>query len=221
MNTYYGKIFIEELKSKFWLVIILAVICGVLVGVDKCFFGQQMIQTTTFHAEQTIKVDYSMPNKSGREFDYFNSYSEVNEFLQETEGKFDYSQFNANWKNYTQIEKIEWIQKHVIINNIYDGTMQCIFTLAPDDPKDITYTKEHGAQYLDDYVAFVEGRLSTILPTSNFTELDHFTLEPQEVSVSKKKSFVKYSGVGAFLGILIGLLIIMILAMRKYRNDRT
>ena len=99
--------------------------------------------------------------------------------------------------------------------------MQCIFTLAPDDPKDITYTKEHGAQYLDDYVAFVEGRLSTILPTSNFTELDHFTLEPQEVSVSKKKSFVKYSGVGAFLGILIGLLIIMILAMRKYRNDRT
>lgn len=224
MNTYYEKIFIEELKSKFWLVIILAVICGVLVGVDKCFFGQQMIQTTTFHAEQTIKVDYSMPNKSGREFDYstfFNSYSEVNEFLKQTEGKFDYSQFNANWKNYTQIEKIEWIQKHVIINNIYDGTMQCMFTLAPDDPKDITYTKEHGAQYLDDYVAFVEGRLSTILPTSNFTELDHFTLEPQEVSVSKKKSFVKYSGVGAFLGILIGILIVMILAMRKYRNDRT
>lgn len=224
MNAYYKKIFIQELKAKFWIITILAIVCGVLVGVDKCFFGQQMVQTTTFYAEKTIKVNYSIPNISGTEFDYstfFNSYSEVNEFLQKTEGKFDYSQFNANWKNYTQIEKIEWIQKHIIINNIYDGIIQCIFTLAPDDPKNITYTKEYGEQYLNDYITFVEGRLSTILPTSSFTELDHFTLEPQKMPISKKKSLIKYGGVGAFLGILIGILIVMVFAMRKYRNDRT
>lgn len=224
MNTYYRKLFIKELKSKIWLVIIIAIICGVLVGIDKCFFDQQIIQSTTFHAEKTIKVNYTLPNKSGREFDYgtfFNSYSEVNEFLQKTEEKFDYSQFNANWKNYTQIEKIEWIQKHVIINNIYDGTMQCIFTLAPDDPKNIMYTKEYGEQYLDEYITFIENRMSIVLQTSNFVELDSFTLYPQEIPTSKKKTFIKYGSTGVFLGILIGILIIMILAMRKYKNDRT
>lgn len=224
MNTYYRKLFIKELKSKIWLVIIIAIICGVLVGIDKCFFDQQIIQSTTFHAEKTIKVNYTSPNKSGREFDYgtfFNSYSEVNEFLQKTEEKFDYSQFNANWKNYTQIEKIEWIQKHVIINNIYDGTMQCIFTLAPDDPKNIMYTKEYGEQYLDEYITFIENRMSIVLQTSNFVELDSFTLYPQEIPTSKKKTFIKYGSTGVFLGILIGILIIMILAMRKYKNDRT
>lgn len=221
MNTYYGKIFIEELKSKFWIIIVVAIVCGVLVGIDKCFFSQQMIQTTTFHSEKTIRVNYSQPNKSGKEFDYqtfFNSYSEVNEFLQKTEGEFDYSQFNANWKNYTQIEKIEWIQKHVIINNIYDGTMQCIFTLAPDDPKNIEYTKAYGEQFLDEYVTFVENRLSVLLQTSTFVEVDSFTLSPQEIPVSKKKSFVKYGSVGVFLGILIGILIVMILTMRKYKK---
>lgn len=223
MNTYYGKIFIKELKAKVWVVIIISIICGALVSIDKCFFGQQIIQSTAFHAERTIKVNYTLPNKSGKEFDYgtfFNSYSEVNEFLQKTEEKFDYSQFNANWESYTQIEKIEWIQKHVIINNIYDGTMQCIFTLSPDDPKNITYTKEYGKQYLDDYITFIENRLSIVLQTSNFVELDSFTLYPQEIPTSKKKTFVKYGSAGAFLGVLIGILIIMILAMRKYKNDR-
>ena len=129
-----------------------------------------------------------------------------------------YSQFNANWKNYTQIEKIEWIQKHVIINNIYDGTMQCIFTLAPDDPKNIEYTKAYGEQFLDEYVTFVENRLSVLLQTSTFVEVDSFTLSPQEIPVSKKKSFVKYGSVGVFLGILIGILIVMILTMRKYKK---
>lgn len=78
MNAYYGKIFIEELKKKFWLIIIITIVCGVFVGVDKCFFGQQMIQTTTFHSEKTIQIDYSQPNISGTEFNYstfFNSYS--------------------------------------------------------------------------------------------------------------------------------------------------
>lgn len=224
MNTYYGKLFIGELKSKVWLIIILAIIFGVLVGVDKSFFSQDIIQTTTFHTEKTIKVDYSLPNNSGMEFNYssfFNSYSEVNEFLQKTEGKFDYSKFNANWKNYTQIEKIEWIQQHVIINNIYGGVMQCIFVLSPNDPKDISYTNAYGEQYLNDYVTFIEQRLSVVLPVTNFAELDHFTLAPREMTMSKRHSFVKYGSVGAFLGMLVGVLIILILSMRKYKNDRT
>lgn len=96
--------------------------------------------------------------------------------------------------------------------------MQCIFTLAPDDPKNIEYTKAYGEQFLDEYVTFVENRLSVLLQTSTFVEVDSFTLSPQEIPVSKKKSFVKYGSVGVFLGILIGILIVMILTMRKYKK---
>lgn len=222
MNTDYQKILTSEIKSKIWLFIVLAILCGVLVSIDKIFFSQQVIQSTIFHTEKTVKINYIYSNKSGDEFDYsmfFNSYSEIDEFLQITEDKFDYQKFNANWNNYTKIDKIKWIQKHVFINNINDGVLQYIFILAPDDPKDLSYTKEFGEQYLNEYVDFTEKKIETILPVTNFIELDHFTLEPTVNHVGKKLSIIKYASVGAFLGTLISLLIVLILAMRKYKND--
>lgn len=219
---FYG-IFAQELRKKILLIAALMVVFGGGIGLEKGYFTNQVMQTTTFETEKVVKMQYTIPNASGSEFDYnafFCSYSEVDQFLQEAEKQFDFNKFNANWSHYNKQEKLEWFQKHVFINNIKGGALQFGFILKPEDPKDLIYTKEMGTQFIDSYISYSEKRLQQILPVANFTEINHFTLYPEVKTRSKKISVLKYGVAGAVLGLLIGMVIVLAVAMGKYRNGR-
>lgn len=223
MNMDFYGIFARELKKKFLWLVALMVIFGAGIGLERGYFTRQVVQTTTFETEKVVKMQYNIPNNSGNEFDYnafFSSYSEVSHFLEEVENQFDFHKFNANWPHYDTQDKLEWIQKHLLVNNIKGGALQFEFILKPEDPKDLIYTKEMGTKFLDSYISYSEKRLQQILPVSNFTEINHFTLYPEAKTKSRKISVLKYGIVGAILGLLIGLVIVLALAMRKYRNGR-
>lgn len=217
------SIFISELKKKVLLILILMFIFGIGVGVEKGYFNNQIMQTTTFETEKVVRATYSNPEISGSEFDYgffASTYAEVNQFLNLAETQFDIQKFNANWPRYTAQEKLEWIRKHIFVNNIKNGTIQYEFILKPEDPKDLDYTKQMGENFLDFYINYNEKRLHKILPVTDFVEVNHFTLMPEPLPRNKNISTLKYGIVGMILGMLIGVLSILIITMRKYLNAR-
>ena len=218
------SIFAREFRKKVLLIVALMVVLSAGIGLEKGYFTKQVVQTTTFETEKVVKMQYNTPNSSGSEFDYnafFCTYGEMARFLQEHENQFDFTKFNANWSHYELQDKIEWMQKHIFVNNIKGGAIQFEFMLKPEDPKDLSYTKQMGEKFLDSYILYGQRRLQAILPVSNFEEINHFTLYPEAKTKSRKISVLKFGVVGAVLGLLMGMVIVLAFAMREYRNGRT
>lgn len=220
----YQSFFVKELKQKWWIIAIFIIIFGVAVGIEKTYFGKQVIKTSALHAEKTIQVVYDKNyNNDGTEFNYnvfFRTYSEMNRFLEATSDTYDYSKFDANWGRYDLNKKLKWLQNHIFITNINDGVVQYAFGLGPEEPKDYQYTKDYGEKFLDTYVAFSEERLKTILPVEKYTVVDELTILPKVYKATPNNALLKYGSAGGVLGLVIGCFIIAILAMRKYRNGR-
>ena len=214
--------FFSELKKKRCLVFIFIVVIGLLVGIEKTFFSHLIIQSTTFHSEKTIQVKYSdVTLIQNRDFNYkafFGTYSEMNRFLKQTEGVYDYSKFDANWSRYDLKDKLEWMKKHISLTNVNNGVVQYVFVLKPEEPKDGEYVKEYGEQFLDDYIQFSESRMREVLPVGQIENVDEITILPYQRELSHQKSFFKFALAGGILGALVGLVIVAISAMGKYKR---
>lgn len=220
----YQCVFIRELKRKWWIIAIFVIVLGITVGVEKTYFGNQIIQSSAFHTEKMVQVGYDKGySNAGTEFNYsafLGSYSEMNKFLDVTSSIYDYKKFDANWGQYDLRDKIEWLKRHIFIININGGVVQYGFFLRPEEPKDTQYIKEYGEALLDTYITFSEERMKAILPIEKYTVVNKFTIFPESHSVTPKKSLLKYGFAGGVLGFIIGCFIIAILAMGKYRNGR-
>ncbi len=220
----YQSFFVKELKQKWWIIAILIIVFGVAVGIEKTYFGKQVVKTSAFHAEKTVQVIYDKSyNNAGTEFNYkafLRTYGEMHRFLEITSDTYDYSKFDANWGRYSLRDKLDWLQKHIFIVNINGGVVQYGFALNPEEPKDYQYTKEYGEKFLDTYVAFSEERLKAIFPINQYTVVDELTILPKMYKVTPSNSLLKYGVAGGVLGFVMGCFVIAILAMRKYRNGR-
>lgn len=86
-------VFIDTLKSKFIYIILLAIIFSLGLVIEKTFFTDYVLQSTRFHTEKTIKIEYNQPLMFNNSLDYgtfLKSYSEIDLFLKQSENRFDY-----------------------------------------------------------------------------------------------------------------------------------
>ena len=134
---------------------------------------------------------------------FLKSYSEIDLFLKQSENRFDYKKINSDWDKLTEIQKVEWLQKHIHVVDIHSGVIQFIFTLSADDAKDYEYIKLYGTKYLDEYISFAESRINQITPQSQFKEVSTYTLEPKLLANDKNIIIIKYGIIGAVLGTII------------------
>lgn len=209
-------VFIDTLKSKFIYIILLAIIFSLGLVIEKTFFTDYVIQSTRFHTEKTIKIEYNQPLMFNNSLDYgtfLKSYSEIDLFLKQSENRFDYKKINSDWDKLTEIQKVEWLQKH-----IHSGVIQFIFTLSADDAKDYEYIKLYGTKYLDEYISFAESRINQITPQSQFKEVSTYTLEPKLLANDKNIIIIKYGIIGAVLGTIIGVVIVFLISIRNEKN---
>ena len=214
-------VFIDTLKSKFIYIILLAIIFSLGLVIEKIFFTDYVIQSTRFHTEKTIKIEYNQPLMFNNSLDYgtfLKSYSEIDLFLKQSENRFDYKKINSDWDKLTEIQKVEWLQKHIHVVDIHSGVIQFIFTLSADDAKDYEYIKLYGTKYLDEYISFAESRINQITPQSQFKEVSTYTLEPKLLANDKNIIIIKYGIIGAVLGTIIGVVIVFLISIRNEKN---
>ncbi len=214
-------VFIDTLKSKFIYIILLAIIFSLGLVIEKTFFTDYVIQSTRFYTEKTIKIEYNQPLMFNNSLDYgtfLKSYSEIDLFLKQSENRFDYKKINSDWDKLTEIQKVEWLQKHIHVVDIHSGVIQFIFTLSADDAKDYEYIKLYGTKYLDEYISFAESRINQITPQSQFKEVSTYTLEPKLLANDKNIIIIKYGIIGAVLGTIIGVVIVFLISIRNEKN---
>lgn len=214
-------VFIDTLKSKFIYIILLAIIFSLGLVIEKTFFTDYVIQSTRFHTGKTIKIEYNQPLMFNNSLDYgtfLKSYSEIDLFLKQSENRFDYKKINSDWDKLTEIQKVEWLQKHIHVVDIHSGVIQFIFTLSADDAKDYEYIKLYGTKYLDEYISFAESRINQITPQSQFKEVSTYTLEPKLLANDKNIIIIKYGIIGAVLGTIIGVVIVFLISIRNEKN---
>lgn len=214
-------VFIDTLKSKFIYIILLAIIFSLGLVIEKTFFTDYVIQSTRFRTEKTIKIEYNQPLMFNNSLDYgtfLKSYSEIDLFLKQSENRFDYKKINSDWDKLTEIQKVEWLQKHIHVVDIHSGVIQFIFTLSADDAKDYEYIKLYGTKYLDEYISFAESRINQITPQSQFKEVSTYTLEPKLLANDKNIIIIKYGIIGAVLGTIIGVVIVFLISIRNEKN---
>lgn len=214
-------VFIDTLKSKFIYIILLAIIFSLGLVIEKTFFTDYVIQSTRFHTEKAIKIEYNQPLMFNNSLDYgtfLKSYSEIDLFLKQSENRFDYKKINSDWDKLTEIQKVEWLQKHIHVVDIHSGVIQFIFTLSADDAKDYEYIKLYGTKYLDEYISFAESRINQITPQSQFKEVSTYTLEPKLLANDKNIIIIKYGIIGAVLGTIIGVVIVFLISIRNEKN---
>lgn len=219
----YMEIVLKEIRVKKYLIVFLTILCGLVVGVERTYFHTSVPQTSEYQIEYLIKLTYDKPNLSGNEVNYaglLSSSSVMTPFLINSETQFEYNLFNANWPAYSSPKKLEWLQSHMLFQNIDGGMFKIIFRLPAEEPKDLSYTAENGALFIDAYYDYAGNFLKEILPISDIEKVKSLEVLPHKIEISKAHQFQKYSFVGAFLGLLIGISITLAISLRVYRNGR-
>ena len=217
------SVFFSELKSKWFIIVILAfVLCGGLIF-EKRGNGDNVIYvSTSAYAQVMVKVVFDDPNvphqytvpDSGL---FTASGGEKYAFMKETEKIFDYSKFNANFPVLNEENKFLWLDKRLMTLGYYPDLFAVAFWVKDEDAKDLEYTNANVEKYVSDYVEFCSKKLQAA--GIGHLEIIDKSFVPAEGSILPTNSFMlKYGIIGAVLGTVVGVLIVAGLAMRKISN---
>lgn len=224
-NKNFFLIFLSELKSKWFIIIILTIIFGGGLMLEKRSSSNDVIYVSTSAFSQIlVKVNLNDSVKSGELHEtqnggfFSNAYLLKYLYLKESEKNFDYSKFNANFPQYTEENKIKWLDKRLGVASYYPDLFVFSFGVLDEDAKDTDYTNENIGRYLLGYIDFCDEKLQKAGIGS--LEVIEKGVMPSEGTLIPGKSFIlKYGAIGAVLGFVMGLLIIAGLSMRKLKND--
>lgn len=223
MNNNFITLFKLELKHNYWLIISIAVIGAVLLILEKVFFSNFVIQSGNMHIEKTVVIEGSASLRDEENMlkyeEFFSSYSGMKMFLDMTEPKYDYTKFNPEWSKLSDEEKLKWLQNHICIVDFKGNVCQFIFTIKENEAKDIEYIELNAVNFLEDFVQLSEQRIKIVDNNLNLRNVDSAVILPENKEVSKNQIIFKYAIIGAFLGVIIGFIIVVVKTMRKKYND--
>lgn len=223
MNNNFLNLFQNEIKRNCWLIIFIGIIVATLLVVEKTFFSSFVVQSGNMHIEKTMKIEGDTSLNDNRELleyqRFFSSYSGLQKFLDLTETQYDYSKFNSDWINLSSEDKLKWLQEHIIIVDFKGNVCQFIFRIKETEAKDKEYIDLYAERLLNDFVNLSEQRIQLVNSNLTLKEIDSAVILPEDKEISKKQIIFKYAVVGVFLGIGVGLIIVMVRTLRKKYND--
>lgn len=215
---------IINMRKKWLVICVCAVVCSFLLMGEKLVFNQYVVQSGSVHFETVVEVNNvkksSNPLYENRiKYDkFFQTYAFMDSFIKDTEQKIDYSKLNTNWNKMPQDEKLKWMQKKLIVNDLNDGLFQIVFHLDITDSKDIDYIKKNAELFPDVILEEFNKQVNLIDADNKLKMINEKHLLPEAQPVSKEKTVVKYGILGGILGIIIGVMIVTINTLYALRK---
>ena len=216
------SVFFTELRNKWYIIVVLALVLGGGLIFEKSGSGNNVISvSTSAYSQQMIRVVSEDPNLPLYDIPdpslFANSSLEKYSFMKESEKKYDYSKFNADFPALNEENKFMWLEKRLWVVSHYPNLFVVTFWVKDEDAKDLEYTNANVEQYVSDYIEFCSKKLQA-MGIGRLEVVDKAVL-PAEGTILPSNSFMlKYGIIGAVLGSVAGLLIIAGLAMRKVSN---
>lgn len=219
-NNFYS-VFLSELKKKWFITVILALVLGAGLAFEKRGSGGSISVSTSAYAQNLVRIvvnDNIKINDAKDEGLFSNSTLAKYAFMKESEKKFDYSKFNANFPLLNEENKFSWIHKRLWTASFYPNLFVISFCVADEDAKDMEYTNANIEAFVAEYVAFCDRELQKA-GVGHIEVVDKIFLPAEGATLTVKSVASKYGIMGAVMGFSLGLLIIAGLSMRKIKND--
>lgn len=147
---------------------------------------------------------------------YLKSPSFLGSFIEETEEKFDYNKLVPGWNQKTNLQKVSWIDKHIIVSYYGAGRIEIQLSIKQSEPMDLNYVSSHGEHFLNSFIYFADKK-DAFGPYIVITSVD---LIPEKNITSNNKVFIKYGIIGFVLGVVGMTTIILVCSMYKGNDGK-
>lgn len=216
------ELIIKNIKKRLIYIFLLGVIVAVGLAFEKGYNTQYVVKSGEIWNTKILTIsNYNAFNRTTNDVDlsgdesfkydkYMKAYPVVMKFINQTEVNFDYKNFDSNWDNYTELEKIKWFDKHIFINDFGSGIYEVCLHFTSADKKNSEYIEQVGDDFIDEYISFSENHLKQYNPKVKLIKADSMAFYPKVEVISKKDIVIKYGFVGFILGITIALTILII-----------
>lgn len=219
-NNFYS-VFLSELKKKWFIAVILALVLGAGLAFEKRGSGGMVSYSTAAYAQSIVKIvlnDNSSVGEIPKDGLFSNSTVTRFAFMKEAEKKFDLSKFNANYPMLNELNKFAWFSNRLWSAAYYPNLFVVSVSFTDEDAKDMDYTNANIEALLADYIVFCDKELQKS-GIGRIEVVESVFLPAEGATLTVKSVASKYGVVGAVLGFCLGLLIIAGLSMRKIKND--
>ncbi len=213
-----------NIKHKWFLILACMFVVSILLMGEKILFNQYTVQTGNIHIETVVKVSRENEGSNAEYKDrimydkFFNTYSFMNSFIDDTANKIDYTKLNAAWSKMSQYDRVKWLQKKLVVIDFHDGVFQIVFFLDTTDAKDTDYIKKNADQLSDIIIGEFSKQINLLDTDSTLRIIDKTQMFPDVYFISKREIVFRYGILGGILGAVVGMIIVVINTLRK-KND--
>lgn len=108
------------------------------------------------------------------------------------------------------------MNKHLIVKYFGAGRVEISLDIKKSDAMDLQYLKDHGKDYVDSFVNFLNSKDSL----GEYQVVDTIESIPDNLTINNKNVVVKYGIIGFVLGIAFMMTVMLIYGMRKNYNGK-
>ena len=198
MTDYDVMIVMKNMVKKRWLHIIAAgIISTILFCGYKEYRGNYVIQSDDILIGKQIQlIDYPDRQDRIRFGELSRTWTILYDFYLKIKDQFNYDRMIPGWENKSDYQKIDWLQKHIKINDFGAGNLEIRFDILKAEAKDLTYLKENGEKYVDRYLNFLKEE--NII--DSYKVKKEMVVFPASEIINKKDVLIKYGVIGFILG---------------------
>lgn len=199
-------------KKKIYIILIACIIAMLLSGI-KVLFSDVAMRTGDYLFIRTIQFDQhdnSDMTDIKDNFDYKNyleSSSNYYQFIKSVkDDEFDFTKVDSAWKRKSETEQIEWLKKHIQVNNYKGGVVSVTLRFDPNVNRDVNYIKEHGDLLLDLFLRQNDKSIQSVMPNMTSKIIDKEMMAPVVTSIDRKSIFIKFAVVGFIIGLFFSII---------------
>lgn len=218
MSDYNAASYVIKIVKRKWIVIILT---GILLSF--LFMGAKYVTKDSYtlapdgdvYIAEIIKInDYPDQNDILKYDKYFTSTTYLYSFYEASKDTYDYEKLCPGWTVKTDSQKMEWMNKHIIVKYFGAGRVEISLDIKKADPMDLQYLKDYGKLYVNSFVNFLNDKDSF----GEYQIVDMIESVPENLVINNKTVIVKYGIIGFILGTAFMTTVMLICGMRKNDN---
>ena len=216
------KLFFETLKRKFYIPLILAVVCAGGIAAEKAMFPAEFRVTDTGFIEKVylIKSDAPLPEYLDFKQAMLN-YSSLMHFFEENAAtkEFDFTKFNRKWDLMSLAQQGIWFENRFHYIRGTDNVLILRMYIDKNFEPDVNYMHDKAEAFFDKVAAHSFKTFENYEINATFVEKDKLVLLPEKVAPpTPKRTLAKYGAAGFILGGALGLFIIALISYRRKNN---
>lgn len=201
MNNYINTC-VKICRNKILYIIIIGILMAIICSGIKLLFSDVATRTGSYLFTRTVQV---VQNQVKDDFDYrgfLEAPGNYYQFIKNAEqSDFDFTKVDSAWKRKNETEQIDWLKKHIKIENYKGNVVSVTVTFDANVTRDVDYMNQHGKLLAHDFVNQSEKSIRAVMPEAEFKVINEEQALPIVTPINRKKMIIEFAIIGFALGV--------------------